>query len=72
MKDAIVEKLRSELVGQVDTEPKVVYLLCQIRKLLEKEGLANAPRDLKLFCHWALHVDLHKEVTHEALSLANR
>jgi hypothetical protein len=58
LKDAIVEKLARELSGQIDTEPKVVYLLCQVRKLLEKEGLDRAPRSLKLFCHWALHVDL--------------
>jgi len=58
LKDAIVEKLKRELDGQIDTEPKVVYLLCEVRKLLEKDGFDRAPKNLKMFCHWALHVDL--------------
>jgi hypothetical protein len=58
LRDAIVEKLKRELDGQIDTEPKVVYLLCEVRKLLEKDGFDRAPRNLKMFCHRALHVDL--------------
>lgn len=58
MKSAIVEKLERELASTPDTEPRVVYFLCQVRKLLEMEGFDRAPKDLKLFCHWALHTDL--------------
>src|SRR5437879_3811745 len=57
MKDAIVEKLRQHLAGPIDTECKVVYLLCEIRKLVDDQ-----PREklsvLRLYSDWALHVDL--------------
>jgi len=35
MRDAIVKKLRAALSGPVDDECKVVYILAEIRKLLE-------------------------------------
>jgi hypothetical protein len=58
MKDAIVEKLRQHLSTPIDTECKVVYLLCEVRKLLEKEPARPEMFALRLYCHWALHVDL--------------
>jgi hypothetical protein len=63
MKDAIVEKLREHLSGPMDTECKVVYLLCEIRKLLEKERPDPTPFALRLYCHWAVHVDLSRPPT---------
>jgi hypothetical protein len=61
MKDDIVEKLRAHLSDDVDTECKVVYLLCEIRKLMEKYG--PTPLALRFYCHWALHVDLTHPTT---------
>jgi hypothetical protein len=58
VRHSIIRKLEKELGGSIDTEPKVVYFLCEIRKLLEKDGFDRAPKNLKMFCHWALHVDL--------------
>jgi hypothetical protein len=58
MKDAIVEKLRNHLSGPMDTECKVVYLLCEIRKLLDNQRSRPRPFALYLYCCWALHVDL--------------
>jgi hypothetical protein len=58
MQNAIVEKLRVELNGPVDTEPKVVYLLCETRKLLDYRDPKPTPSPLRMFCHWALHVEL--------------
>src|SRR6266496_2490297 len=58
MTNAIVEKLRTHLVSPIDTECKVVYLLCEIRKLLEAHKHDVRWFTLRLHCHWALHVDL--------------
>jgi hypothetical protein len=42
----------------------VVYLLAQIRKILEDEKLDPRPMALWMFCHWALHVNLtHSSTT---------
>ena len=61
--NAIVEKLRVALSGSVDSECKVVYVLAESRKLLETYPPDPAPFTLKLYCHWALHVDLDNKTT---------
>src|SRR6266478_3404586 len=58
MDNDIVNKLRKHLSDPVDTECKVVYLLCEVRKLLDKKTPDPFPFALRLYCHWALHVDL--------------
>jgi hypothetical protein len=63
MKDAIIKKLR-DVLGQVDSECKVVYILCESRKLLETYPPDPMPFAFKLYCHWALHIDLdHRKTT---------
>jgi hypothetical protein len=59
----IVSKLRNHLAKPITDEPGVVYLLCEARKLLEKERPDPKPFALWMFCHWALHVDLSKSNT---------
>jgi hypothetical protein len=54
---AIIEKLRRILSDPVDSECKVVYILAESRKLLEPSRDPNLFA-LKLYCHWAVHVDL--------------
>lgn len=61
--NAIVEKLRVALSDAVDSECKVVYILAESRKLLETCPPDPVPFALKLYCHWALHVDLDKPGT---------
>jgi hypothetical protein len=62
--DAIVSKLRNALSGAVDSEAKVVYILAETRKLLETYPPDPLPFALKLYCHWALHIDLgHPKTT---------
>jgi hypothetical protein len=61
--NAIVEKLRVALSGAVDSECKVVYVLAESRKLLETHPPDPVPFALKLYCHWALHVDLENPGT---------
>ena len=63
MRDAIIEKLRAHLTGPIDTECKVVYLVCEIRKLLDKHQPAPIAFALRLYCNWALHVNLSKPKT---------
>jgi len=55
MEHDIVSKLRTHLQSPVDTECKVVYLLCQLRKLGAGQKL---PFSLQMCFNWALHVDL--------------
>lgn len=56
MKDVIVEKISKELKAGIDTEAKVVYLLAEIRKIL---NLTNDRRiSLIVFRDWALHSEL--------------
>ena len=57
--NAIVAKLNSLLADPIDSECKAVYLLCEVRKLLEPVPPPNRPFALNMYCHWALHVDLN-------------
>jgi hypothetical protein len=61
----IIRKLREHLDLGVDTECEAVYLLCEVRKILEawKREKRPRPATLKMFCDWALHVDLTYEST---------
>jgi len=56
--NSIVAKLRDALSDRIDSECKVVYILVETRKLLETYPPNPLPFALKLYCHWALHVDL--------------
>lgn len=57
MEESIIRKLKDILAGPIDSECKVVYVLAECRKLLEKTPCPDSFA-LKLYCHWALHVDL--------------
>jgi hypothetical protein len=63
MRDAIVDKLRTTLAGAIDDECKVLYVVAEARKLLEKYPVDPAPFALKLYFHWALHIDLSHQAT---------
>jgi hypothetical protein len=63
----IVGKLTSFLNESVDTECKVVYLLAEVRKLLERDDPEYKMGSLWMYCHWALHVDLESPKTTEGL-----
>jgi hypothetical protein len=58
MKDQLVEKLRAAVSEKVASECQVVYILAESRKLLDKYPPDPVPFALKMYCHWALHVDL--------------
>jgi len=61
--NAIVEKLKTTLLGGIDSESKVVYLLAETRKLFPIYKPSENPFALKLYCHWALHVKLSNPKT---------
>jgi hypothetical protein len=67
MKPDIVEKLRGELQEPIHSERQVVYILAELRKLMEMESIARSERGepadnsyfaLKFYCDWAVHVRL--------------
>ncbi len=67
-KDAIVEKLRREMIEPITTERQVVYILVEVRKLMERDAVKIKKRikrrelpnfnGLRFFCNWALHADM--------------
>jgi len=59
----IVGKLTTLLSEPVDSECKVVYLLAEVRKLLERDDPEHKMGSLWMYCHWALHVDLESVTT---------
>ena len=63
MKNDIVAKLKKHLSGPVDTECAAVYLLVEVRKLLEIDKPDPKPFALLMYCHWAVHVDLNYSKT---------
>ena len=58
MKTEIVKKLAEHLSKPVDTECAAVYLMAELRKLLDIDDPNHTKRALWMYCHWALHVDL--------------
>jgi hypothetical protein len=50
MERDIVHKLTEELAQNINSERQVVYILIEIRKLLEKEEALEKFPDLKLCC----------------------
>jgi hypothetical protein len=65
MKDQLVDKLRVAVSEDISKECQVVYILAESRKLLEKYPPDPIPFALKMYCHWALHVDLTSPGTTE-------
>lgn len=57
MQNNILEKLTRELNNKITTEAQTVYLLVQIRKLME-HNCKKTFDILKMFCDWALHIKL--------------
>ena len=57
MKQDIAQKLMREFGQQITSERQVVYILVELRKLLEKNATLDLPRyrALKTCCDWAVH-----------------
>jgi hypothetical protein len=63
VQSSIEGKLTALLADPVDTEAKAVYLLCQVRKLQDYDKAG--PNRLRMFCNWAVHVELDARSTVE-------
>lgn len=63
MQTSIEVKLAALLAHPIDTEAKAVYLLCQVRKLQDYDE--TGPNRLRMFCNWAVHVELEARSTVE-------
>lgn len=57
--DIISQKIRKELsIMPIDTEPRVMYLLVEIRKVLEHEN--NHGGLLRFYCDWVVHTKMDR------------
>jgi hypothetical protein len=56
-----MDKLRSELAVGIASERQVVYILVQVRKLLELHPDQERFPALKFYCDWATHVVMERE-----------
>jgi hypothetical protein len=65
--NAIVDKVRHELERGIDTEVQVVYVLVEIRKLIEHSERRARYKPLKFYCDWALHPTLDRKSAREFL-----
>lgn len=57
-RDAIIEKVNRELTKDITSEVQVVYIMAEIRKLLERDRTKPAYPSLNFYCNWALHTRL--------------
>jgi len=59
MENEIKEKLEPFLTTIVEKECEVVYILAEIRKLLEQTDEENNFMVLKFYCSWVLHAKMN-------------
>ena len=69
MKDSILEKLNNILLVHPIEEPQVLYLMIQIRKVLDHSG-ENADNQyplLSFYCDWVGHINMDRASTRRIL-----
>jgi len=72
MEDQIVAKIRREIERGITTESQAVYLLVEIRKLLERDHTGSKRYDsIKLYSDWVVHVALDRRQAQEIVKLAD-
>ena len=60
MKEEIIKKLESALDEPIEKEKDVVYILAEIRKLLERDDKKSKYSVLNFYCNWVLHSVIDK------------
>lgn len=72
MKDAIVGKLAHALSERIATEQQVVYMLVELRKVLDRRRSERLPdyQNIRLCCDWIVHVSLHGDAAQKLVSEA--
>ena len=69
MRNSIVEKLKEQLETEIDSEPRAVYVMTQIRKLLDGESTQRDAETLRLCCDWVLHSSLERRSARRVVAL---
>ncbi|MCZ6752665.1 MAG: hypothetical protein O7E51_12670 [Acidobacteria bacterium] len=69
MENDIINKIRYELDRPIQSERQVVYLLAEVRKLLDHLCATSQYRSLRLYCNWAVHIKLERSF---ALSIVEK
>jgi hypothetical protein len=59
--NSIIKKLDHELRQEITTERQVVYILAEVRKLLEVTEETDNFKALSFYCSWALHTRMKRE-----------
>ena len=73
MKAQIVRKIRAELTRGITSECQVVYLLVQIRKLMDTDKSKEEQyRSLKMYSDWVVHIKLSGPTAKEIVRKADR
>ena len=72
MEDQIIEKIRAEMERGITSECQAVYLLVEIRKLLDRDrSSAKRYKSLRLFGNWVVHVRLDNDQAQEIVRRAD-
>jgi hypothetical protein len=66
---AIVRKLNLEFALPISSERQVVYILAELRKLLELTGQTNEFIALQLYSSWAVHPSLKKQIARDIVKI---
>ena len=64
----IIKKLEKELDRGIASEARAVYLLTEVRKLIERDKAVGAYPNLKFHCDWVLHAKLTGPAAQEILA----
>lgn len=70
MRAAILEKLSRELNSGIDTEPKALYFLTEIRKYIDGYDQINKNKypNLYFYCNWILHIKMDRTPAEKLLN----
>jgi hypothetical protein len=63
----IITKLQNEISVGLRTEAQVVYVLAEIRKIIEQNDLEENYKYLLFHCNWALHSKMDRAAAQEVL-----
>jgi hypothetical protein len=72
MKDQLIAKIRRELDRGITTESQVVYVLVELRKLLDRNREHAKPYDsIRLYSDWVVHIRLNGPQAQEIVKKAD-
>jgi hypothetical protein len=70
--DQLISKIRAEMERGITSECQVVYLLVEIRKLMDRDTTKAAPyNSLRLYSDWAVHIHLYGPQAQEIVKRAD-